>query len=106
MSKLKTSQLVFDFIKAISDPNRVKILHLLASQKMCVCDIYQALDLPQNLVSHHLKFLKQTGLVSSCKIGRNVYYCQKTEQIQLGLTNLEGYFISDQVKNYSASTNC
>ena len=41
---------------------------------MCVCDIWQYMDLPQNLVSHHLKVLKDFSLVGSRKEGTKVVY--------------------------------
>ena len=42
------------FLKLLAEPNRLRILMLLARGEQCVCDIEAALDLPQNLVSHHL----------------------------------------------------
>jgi ArsR family transcriptional regulator len=60
--------------KIISEPNRLKILCLLKGGSKCVCDIWQCLKLPQNLVSHHLKVLKNLGLVSSKKVKQRVFY--------------------------------
>ena len=65
---------VADFLKIISENNRLKILCLLKENKMCVCDIWQYLDLAQNLTSHHLKVLKDFGLVSSRQEGLKVIY--------------------------------
>ncbi|MFH1412465.1 MAG: metalloregulator ArsR/SmtB family transcription factor [bacterium] len=65
---------VVDFLKAISEENRLKILCILRKQELCVCEIWQILDLPQNLVSHHLKVLKNFGLVKSKKEGARVIY--------------------------------
>ena len=61
-------------LKKISEPNRLKILCLLKDEEKCVCDIWQCLKLPQNLVSHHLKVLKDLNLVSSKKVGLKVFY--------------------------------
>jgi ArsR family transcriptional regulator len=61
-------------LKKISEPNRLKILCLLKDGEKCVCDIWQCLKLPQNLVSHHLKVLKDLNLVSSKKVGLKVFY--------------------------------
>ena len=63
-----------EFLKVISEGNRLKILCLLKEGEKCVCDIWQCLDLPQNLVSHHLKVLKDFDLVSSKQEGLKVYY--------------------------------
>ncbi len=66
-----------DFIKvmkALSDPNRVKILKMLQHKAMCVCEIQAALDIAQPTVSKHLKFLEDTGLVGFKKDGLWVNY--------------------------------
>jgi len=65
---------VVNFLKAISEENRLKILCILQKGELCVCDIWQYLDLPQNLVSHHLKVLKDFGLVESKKESTKVIY--------------------------------
>lgn len=63
-----------EFLKIISEENRLKILCLLREKEKCVCDIWQYLDLAQNLTSHHLKVLKDFGLVSSRQEGLKVIY--------------------------------
>lgn len=63
-----------DFLKIIAGENRLKILCLLKAGEKCVCEIWQFLDLPQNLTSHHLKALKDFGLVDDRKEGLKVYY--------------------------------
>ena len=65
---------VAEFLKVISEENRLKILCLLKESELCVCDIWQYLDLAQNLTSHHLKVLKDFGLVSSRQEGLKVIY--------------------------------
>ncbi|MGQ9848187.1 MAG: ArsR/SmtB family transcription factor [Bacteroidales bacterium] len=63
-----------EFLKVISEENRLKILCLLKNSEKCVWDIWQYLGLVQNLVSHHLKVLKDFGLVSSKQEGLKVIY--------------------------------
>jgi ArsR family transcriptional regulator, arsenate/arsenite/antimonite-responsive transcriptional repressor len=66
-----------DFIrvmKALSDPNRVKIVKLLQHKSMCVCEIHTALGLAQPTVSKHLKILEDAGLVTYSKNGLWVNY--------------------------------
>jgi len=63
-----------DFLKVISEENRLLILCLLKKGEMCVCEIWQHLDLPQNLVSHHLKVLKDFGLVKSHRESTKIIY--------------------------------
>ena len=66
-----------DFIKvmkALSDPNRVKILKLLQQKTMCVCELQGALKIAQPSVSKHLKLLEEAGLVDYKKEGLWVNY--------------------------------
>jgi ArsR family transcriptional regulator, arsenate/arsenite/antimonite-responsive transcriptional repressor len=62
------------FLRVVADGNRLKILCILRFGEKCVCDIWKFLDLPQNLISHHLKVLKDFGLVEDRKDGLRVYY--------------------------------
>ena len=61
-------------MKALSDPNRVKLLKLLQKKEMCVCEIQAALGIAQPTVSKHLKSLENAGLVKRRKEGLWVNY--------------------------------
>ncbi len=61
-------------MKALSDPNRVKIVKMLQRRRMCVCELQAALGVAQPTVSNHLKVLEDAGLVSSLKEGQWVNY--------------------------------
>ena len=61
-------------MKALSDPNRVKIIKLLQVKSMCVCELQGALYLAQPTVSKHLKILEEAGLVDFRKDGLWVNY--------------------------------
>jgi len=50
-------------LKAVAEPKRLLILHLLMEGVQCNCELGNALDLPPNLVSHHLRILREAGLV-------------------------------------------
>ena len=66
-----------DFIKvmkALSDPNRVKLIKLLQQKTMCVCELQGALKIAQPSVSKHLKLLEEAGLVDYKKEGLWVNY--------------------------------
>jgi len=65
---------IVDFLKTISEKNRFFILCLLKEREMCVCEIWEYLKLPQNLASHHLKVLKDFGLISSRRDGLKIFY--------------------------------
>ena len=61
-------------MKALSDPNRVRIVKLLQHRTMCVCELQSLLQVAQPTVSKHLKILEHTGLVTSFKDGLWVNY--------------------------------
>lgn len=56
-------------MKALSDPNRVKILKLLQQRSLCVCELQAVLGVAQPTVSNHLKVLEDAGFVRSRKNG-------------------------------------
>jgi DNA-binding transcriptional ArsR family regulator len=70
-----------DFLKIISDTNRLRILCLLAKKELCVCEIFKVLNLSQNLVSHHLNKLEKFSLVEKRKEGTFVIYKVNQENI-------------------------
>jgi DNA-binding transcriptional ArsR family regulator len=63
-----------EFLKAIADPARIKIICALKDGELCVCEIMALLNMPQTMVSHHCKILKVAGIVSDRKSGKWVYY--------------------------------
>ena len=66
-----------DFVKvmkALSDPNRVKIVKMLQHKALCVCEIQAHLQIAQPSVSKHLKILENVGIVESTKEGLWVNY--------------------------------
>jgi ArsR family transcriptional regulator len=60
--------------RALSDPTRLRILHLLQGGELCVCDLVDILDVPQPTASRHLAYLRKTGLVLTRKEGHWNYY--------------------------------
>jgi ArsR family transcriptional regulator len=63
-----------ELFKAVADPVRLRLLHLLAADEVCVCHLHEALDLPQSTVSRHLAYLRRRGLVVGRKEGLWVHY--------------------------------
>ena len=63
-------------LKALADPYRLRIIALLAAQPgpLCVCDIEGQFDLSQPTISHHLRVLREAGLVGATRSGLWVYY--------------------------------
>jgi ArsR family transcriptional regulator len=63
-----------ELLKVIAEENRLRILYVLKGGEQCVCNIIENIGLSQSLVSHHLKKLKDAGLVKDNKKGFWVYY--------------------------------
>ena len=82
-----------DFLKIISEENRLLILCLLKKGEMCVCEIWQHLNLPQNLVSHHLKVLKDFGLIKSRRESTKIIYSLDQKNIKKFIS-LMSHFIN------------
>ncbi|MFH7320929.1 ArsR/SmtB family transcription factor [Desulfurivibrio sp. D14AmB] len=61
-------------MKALSDPNRVAILKVLARRPLCVCELTALLGLAQSTVSKHLRTLEEAGLVAYVKDGTWINY--------------------------------
>jgi ArsR family transcriptional regulator len=62
--------------KALGDPTRIQMLHILAAatEPVCVCDFTAAFDLGQPTISHHLGKLREAGIVTSFKRGIWAFY--------------------------------
>ena len=61
-------------LAAVADPIRLELLHLLAGRTRCVCDLQPEPPIPGNLLSYHLKVLREAGLVTATRRGRWVDY--------------------------------
>ncbi|MGW8193540.1 MAG: ArsR/SmtB family transcription factor [Desulforhopalus sp.] len=60
--------------KAFGDPGRIRILHALLNQEMCVCDLAALLGVSESAVSHQLRLLRTLGLVINRREGTVLYY--------------------------------
>jgi ArsR family transcriptional regulator len=63
--------------KALGDPVRLRLLSMIASRaggEVCVCELTPAFELSQPTISHHLKLLRQAGLIGCERRGTWVYY--------------------------------
>lgn len=67
--------------KSLSDFTRLKILLSLAQQELCVCDIAALTNVSVSAISHQLRLLKNTRLVSHRKEGKMVYYSLDDEHV-------------------------
>ena len=77
----ETLFVVSQTFKALSDPTRIRILHLLCEQEMSVNQIADTLDLRQSTVSHQLRFLKNLRLVKYRRAGTTLFYSHDDEHV-------------------------
>jgi ArsR family transcriptional regulator, arsenate/arsenite/antimonite-responsive transcriptional repressor len=69
--------------KALADPTRVAIVNRLAgADEVCVCDLNAAFELSQPTISHHLRILREAGLVDATRRGTWAYYRLVPEAIE------------------------
>ncbi|NLZ16577.1 MAG: metalloregulator ArsR/SmtB family transcription factor [Desulfobulbaceae bacterium] len=80
-----------EFFKSLADETRLRLLVLLqGGNEYCVCDLMNALDLPQSTVSRHLAYLKRNGWLQDRRGGVWMYYSLKKDMdtIHLALATL------------------
>lgn len=77
----ETLFIVSQTFKALSEPTRLRILHLLFDGEHSVNDIAERLSLLQTTVSHQLRFLKNLRLVKSRREGTTIYYSHDDEHV-------------------------
>lgn len=84
-----------DFFKALGDENRLRIVQMLAEKDMCVCEIIEKLNVSQPAVSHHLKTLKQVGIVEDRREGKWIFYSLSQQEVMSQIDLLEGLVRKD-----------
>src|SRR5512135_3746187 len=69
--------------KALGDPVRLRLMSMIAStREACVCDLTDAFDVSAPTISHHLRVLREAGLVDCERRGTWVYYWVRPEAVQ------------------------
>lgn len=61
-------------LKALSDPKRLRIVHMLSKREMCASEILEAFHITQPTLSHDMKVLVEANVINGRKIGKNMYY--------------------------------
>lgn len=84
LSKVEHFQMVAEVFKQLGDTTRVRIFWMLCHAEECVINISAMLEMSSPAVSHHLRPLRNSGLITSRRIGKEVYYkASDTEQSRL-----------------------
>lgn len=71
-----------EIFKVLSDPTRVRILHALSEEELCVCDIAAVVETTSSAISHQLRILRSARLVKARKDGKMVYYSLDDEHVR------------------------
>jgi len=83
---------VAELFGALADPRRAALVHLLAQQELCTCDLAASLGVTPSGVSQHLRILRALHIVRSRRVGKFVYYrlddAHVAQLMRLGLTHL------------------
>ncbi len=79
MSDYQNNARVF---KAFCDENRLQILEMLQSGEKCACVLHEQLEITQPTLSHHMRILVESGIVSARKDGKWTYYSISDEGAQ------------------------
>ncbi|MBS3971027.1 MAG: winged helix-turn-helix transcriptional regulator [Clostridia bacterium] len=98
LSKHRELEQVF---KALADVTRLKIVQMVSEKEMCVYDIFQELNISQPAVSHHLKILKQAGLIVGRKRGKWVLYSIDDNRRDF-LKLIDWYYDNQELKTKSS----
>ena len=77
-----TEDQVSSICKALGDPNRLRIVNMISGCEKCACVILQAFDITQPTLSHHMKILRDCGLVNVRKEGKWSHYSLNCETLR------------------------
>ena len=84
-----------DFAKALADETRQKIMKLCCCKKLSVSDIVEQMGVTQPTVSHHLKILREAGLVTVERKGKEIYYSLNQEKLANSCCQVAEIFAPD-----------
>ncbi len=91
---VEKAQRLSEFLGFLADPNRLRILSILATHEMCVGDLAAALEMNESAVSHQLRTLRAIRLVNFRKQGRHVFYSLQDRHVlnfyQAAIEHLDG----------------
>lgn len=89
---------ITNFLKALSDETRIKIIKLLSHQELCVCEVVEILEKNQPCISQHLTILKNANLVKIRKEGLWIVYSLNEKEFRRKLKYFMD-FIEKPIKN-------
>ena len=87
------------FFLALADRNRLRLLHLMGDEEVCVCFFVEILQMPQPKVSRHLAYLRRAGIVDARREGKWIHYrmvLPQDEHAVRVLTEVRSWISRDQ----------
>lgn len=60
--------------RALADPTRLRLIHLMSEREICVCYFIDVIDAPQSKISRHLAYLRRAGIVGARREGKWMHY--------------------------------
>jgi len=90
--------------EGIGDPKRLRLLYLVAERARNVTELTQALDIAQSTVSHHLRILRERGLVTAERDGTSIYYSLGDSRILEAIEILRS-FMADLMEERASVVN-
>jgi len=88
-------------LKVLAEPKRLRILHMLMEGVQCNCELGDALDMAPNLISHHMRVLREAGLINverDADDARWVYYSPDREALEELNRSLGVFFDPSRIK--------
>lgn len=75
---------VSTLFSSLADSNRIKLFWFLCHMEECVINLSALMNMSSPALSHHLKILREKGLITSCRAGKEMYYkAANTEEVRL-----------------------
>ena len=84
LNRIEDFQIVAEIFRQVGDPTRLRIFWFLCHEEECVTDIAYLMDMSSPAISHHLRELKSSGLITARREGKEVHYrASDSEEAQL-----------------------
>lgn len=92
--------------KALSDPNRIIILDMLRTGEKCACEILDELHISQSTLSHHMKILCDSLIVTCDQRGKWKYYSISKTSLEIALNAISELMEVADIEYLGSSVNC
>jgi ArsR family transcriptional regulator len=92
--------------KAFCDETRLTVLKLLQSGEKCACVLLDKIDVGQSTLSHHMKILVESGVVSARNVGKWTYYSIDKDRAQLAIQRLSNLLTVTDISDTDENARC